>query len=71
VLAAVEIAKQKLREAIENVQDRNGRSSPNLDDKRDALVKCMSTLERALSSVPIQQEMADWFNAPRFMHKAG
>jgi hypothetical protein len=69
VIVAVEIAKQKLREAIQHLQDHNGRSSLNLDNRRDALVKCMSTLERALSSVPVQQEMDDWFNPPTLINQ--
>ncbi|OJA08359.1 hypothetical protein AZE42_13747 [Rhizopogon vesiculosus] len=59
VLGAVEIAKWKLREAIQHLQDDNGRPNPNLDNKRDALVECILKLERGLSSVPVQQDMVD------------
>ncbi|OJA14196.1 hypothetical protein AZE42_13545 [Rhizopogon vesiculosus] len=64
VLGAVEIAKQKLQEAIQHLQDDNGRPNPNLDDKRDMLVECM-----LLSSVPVQQDMVDWFYPPTLIHE--
>ncbi|OAX31164.1 hypothetical protein K503DRAFT_788014 [Rhizopogon vinicolor AM-OR11-026] len=67
VLGAIEIAQQKLQEAIQHLQDDNDWSNLNLDDKRDVLVEFMSKLERALSSVPVQQEMVDWFNPLRLI----
>ncbi|OJA13658.1 hypothetical protein AZE42_11448 [Rhizopogon vesiculosus] len=69
VLGAIEIAKQKLQEAIQHLQDDNGQPNPNLDNKRDVLVECMSTLERALSSVPVWQDMVDGFHPLTLIHE--
>jgi hypothetical protein len=65
-LVAVEIAKQKLRDAIQHLQGSTDRSSPTRDEKRDLLMRSMATLEEAFASVPAQQQMGDFFHPKPF-----
>lgn len=69
-LAAVELAKHKLNEAIAHLEDDNGRASPTIDANRDELLNWMIKLEAAFNSVPVQQKILDWLNPPTFVHRS-
>jgi hypothetical protein len=58
-----------LQEAIAQLEDEKGRSSPTIDTKREELLSWMSKLDVAFNSVHVQQKLVDWLNPPTFVHK--